>query len=152
KLKPTYVEAHANLGHTLVEVGRIDEGIEHLKTALASAPAHESLANSKAVVVFQVQAIAHNAMGVALALKGQMDQATKHLHEAVRLDPTSSVALRNLGNALAAQEQFDEAVKQYLSSLKLNDKDAETHVNLANTFMALGRGDEAMEHYRAGLR
>jgi len=51
-----------------------------------------------------------NDLGLALAAKGQLDEAIENYHKAIQINPNYSHALNNLGVALAAKGQLDEAI------------------------------------------
>ena len=57
--------------------------------------------------------VAHTNLGLALADRGQVDEAIEHYREALRLKPDSAETLNDLGLALAERGQLEDAVKSY---------------------------------------
>jgi len=86
KIRPSYAEAHNNLGLVLIQSGNDDEGIAALREAVRLAPAY---------------AEARTNLGAALT-PIDADAAIKELEEAVRLAPESVKALFNLAVAYGA--------------------------------------------------
>jgi tetratricopeptide (TPR) repeat protein len=56
-----------------------------------------------ALAVTENNDVAHNCLGLALAKKGQTDEAIRHFQEALKLKPDFAVARRNLEAALATK-------------------------------------------------
>ena len=67
--------------------------------------------------------MAHNSLGVALAARGQVDQAIDHYRKALEIKPDDVNAHYNLGNALAGRGQFDEAIDHYRKALQIEPND-----------------------------
>jgi tetratricopeptide (TPR) repeat protein len=77
---------------------------------------------------------------------GRLDEAEKHLSNAVRLSPTYAKALSNLGRVYIMQGKTDEAISCFTNLLRQNENSADTHYDLA---LSLGMGkkyDEAIKH------
>ena len=62
---------------------------------------------------------AHNNLGIALAMKGKLDEAIPHFQAAIRSNPNYASAHSNLGNAFAVQHKLDEAIREYREALRL---------------------------------
>jgi len=75
KLRPDFSEAHNNFGTLLTDVGRYDEAIAQFKIALAD-------------ILYATPFLAEGNMGWAYYLKGNVDQAVRHLGNAVATSPT----------------------------------------------------------------
>jgi Flp pilus assembly protein TadD len=80
-LDPARVEFRSGLGHVLVEGGRTDEGITHLKAAVAIDPG---------------LAAAWNNLGLAYARQGDLEAAAQSLTTSLALDPDQPYARENL--------------------------------------------------------
>ena len=95
---------------------------------------------------------AHNNLGLALAQRGQLAEATARFAHAASLDPDYAQAHNNLGIALAKQGRLEEAVAHYRRALALEPGYAKAHNNLAVSLARQGKLDEAIAHYAEALR
>jgi Flp pilus assembly protein TadD len=96
-------------------------------------------------------ASAHNNLGGALLMRGQVDEAVEHLQEAMRLDPTYADAHSNLGVALARRGRWAEAIEQYAEALHLDPQQTQAYSNLGNALLQQGRVREAIAQFDKGL-
>ncbi|MCG8404653.1 MAG: tetratricopeptide repeat protein [Phycisphaerales bacterium] len=64
--------------------------------------------------------------------KTTLEEAIKHLKEAVRLDPKFLRAHYNLGNGLRANKELDAAIASYHEALKLDPRYIEARIMLGN--------------------
>jgi tetratricopeptide (TPR) repeat protein len=169
--------AHANLGHALSKLGRLDEAIPHYEAALRQKPdfaeAHNNLGYALAAQGRNGDAIghyrealrlipdyqeAHNNMGVALAEQGQ-PQAIAHFEQALRSRPDLPELHNNLGVARARQMDLDQAIQAFTEALRLRPGYADARRNLARAHATRGRmraehgrADEAIGELREALR
>src|SRR5208283_728347 len=74
---------------------------------------------------------AHYNLAVAMASRGQFDDAIAHYRKALEIEPDHVAAHNNLGLALAGRGQVDEAIAHYQKALEVNPDYAEAHNNLA---------------------
>ena len=95
--------------------------------------------------------IAHNNLGLALADRGQLDEAIDHYRKALKINPNHVEAYNNLGLALADRGQFDEAVDHYRQALEIKPDFVEAHNNLATTLAGSGKIDDAVAEYRKAI-
>jgi tetratricopeptide (TPR) repeat protein len=95
--------------------------------------------------------LADNNLGVALADRGEFDEAIALYRQALKLQPYYPDAHINLGRALAALGQIDEAIRHYREALRMEDNQR-AHVYLGEILAAQGKHDEAILHYRESLR
>jgi tetratricopeptide (TPR) repeat protein len=80
----------------------------------------------------------HNILGLALAEKGQIDEAIPEFGEALRLEPDSAAAHWHLGAALASRGVFDQAAEHLQRAVQLDPNNAEARQDL-DAVLALGR-------------
>ena len=72
--------------------------------------------------------------GIALAMKGKLDEAIPHFYAALKYKRNYASAHSNLGNALALQGKWPDAIREYEAYLKINPK-TPGHNNLANALL-----------------
>ena len=129
--------AHYNLGEYYASQNRLDEAIDHYRTALQISPRYDDALNN---------------LGVALAMKGQFDDAIARIRESIGYRPDKADAYYNLGNVFVMQREFGEAASAYKEALRLTPDYPAAHNNLANVLITQGHRDEAIQHYREALR
>ena len=77
---------------------------------------------------------------------GQLDEAEKHLSNAVRLSPTYAKALSNLGRVYIKQGKTNEAISCFTNLLRQNENSADGHYDLALSLGMQKKYDEAIKH------
>ena len=130
--EPGNAEYQAFLGSAYVDVGRFDEAIPPLQTALRI---NERLAG------------AHSDLGTALMSTGRLADALPHFTRAVGLEPRNEVLLYNLGNALKQAGRASDAAAAYERALAANPDYADAHVNLGSLLYSSGRVRDALPHF-----
>ena len=95
--------------------------------------------------------LAHSNLGLALADRGQFDEAITHYRKALEIDPNYVLAHYSFGPALASRGQFDEAIAHYRKALEIEPDYALGHYNLGNALAGRGQFGEAISHYRKAL-
>lgn len=112
-----------------------------------------------AATVVQDNWWAHNNLGIVHYHKGELDKASKHFAEALRIKPTCQNALSGMGVVLLAQGELDEAIKYLRNALRLKPDSprtyvylAQVHTNLGVALARKGRLDEAIQHHFEALR
>jgi len=136
KVTPENYMAITMLGSLLAQEGKLDEAMEHYRTALRYKPNFPE---------------AHFYIGNALDEQGKLDEAVAEYQKALWFRPTQEQTHIFIGIALAKQMKYDEAAAHYNAALKLNPESAITHNNLARIFHTQGHLDAAIEHYHAAL-
>jgi Flp pilus assembly protein TadD len=144
--------AHFNLGNALLDAGRNDEAVHHLRQAVRIkswwAEAHYNLGVALGRVgrkreseqryretlrLSPEHAKAHNNLGIALATRGRSEEATRHFTAAIRIDPHFAEALCNLGTALFFADRNTEAIGPFRKALEIDPgySRARFHLGLA---------------------
>lgn len=90
-------------------------------------------------------------VGNDLVAVGQVQQAIRHLEQAVRLAPGRASAHYRLGTALAMIGRTAGAMTRYRRALELRPDFVEAHHNLGGLLHLSGDLDEAARHYRRTL-
>ena len=96
--------------------------------------------------------IPHYNLGVALAKKGQTDNAVEQYLKAIRIKPDYADAHNNLGFALFNKGQTDNAIKQYLEAIRIKPDYVDAHNNLGFALFNKGQTDNAIEQYLKAIR
>lgn len=131
KLNPKDPLTESNLAAALLEAGRTDEAIDHIRKALELDPEF---------------ADAHNMLGIVLARAGKLDDAVEHLRRAVTNTPDSLEYRFNLGRVLAARHSFAEAAPQFEKAVELSGGNEPQSLDmLAAMYAELGRFAEASQ-------
>ena len=63
---------------------------------------------------------AHGNLGILLSIKGELQNAIKHLNKAIRLKHNYSIAHYNLGICFKEQGNLSAAIDSYKTTIKLN--------------------------------
>jgi len=134
---PKNYRAQTGLGLALFESGRVEEGLEHMRTACELGPGYD---------------VAHNNFGSALVKVGRIEEAVKYFRRAIEVRPSYAEAHNHLGSALRKMGSMDEAFREFQLALRFDPELAEGYYNLANAFGAIGKPDEAVRHYREAMR
>jgi tetratricopeptide (TPR) repeat protein len=95
---------------------------------------------------------AHFIFATGLARDGRIDEALKHYHKAMDIQPDDPLPPCNIAEILANQGRIDEAVAWYQKALKIQPACVMAHNNLGELLARQGRLDEAAEHYRQALK
>jgi tetratricopeptide (TPR) repeat protein len=162
--------AHYNLADALFKQGRVEEAIQHLRSALEiqpdSAEAHVNLGIALvkqgdldgAIAHFQRCAEIqpnlvkpHYNMGNALFRLGRLDEAIVQYRKTLEIEPDNVEALNNLGNALAMKGAYNEAIAQYQKALTLRPNYTDAHSDLGRVLVRLGRLDEGVAQFREAV-
>lgn len=158
--KPHHAGAHHHLGVLLVQTGRVNDGLAHLKLALEADGGEPlyyfSLARGLLAAgdPAAAGAVLKQAMQRGLAdqrfepLKSQIrDAAVTACRQALGERPRDAALLDNLGSALAMQGKAEEAIACYRQALLYAPDFAEAHFHLGAVLSQNGRVAEGFEHY-----
>jgi tetratricopeptide (TPR) repeat protein len=77
---------------------------------------------------------------------GRLDEAEKHLSNAVRLSPTYAKAVSNLGRVYIEQGKTNEAISCFTNLLRQNENSADGHYDMALSLGMQKKYDEAIKH------
>ena len=94
----------------------------------------------------------HYNLGLALVLKGRVDEAIVQFHKALEIDPRNSNAHDNLGSALVQKGEGDEAIEEYQKALQDNPDNFEAHNNLGHAFLKRKELDAAIVQFQQAVR
>ena len=108
--------ALAGLGGVLLEAGKVDDAIAHLRSALRIRPDNPE---------------GHSALADALMRSGQTQEAASHWEKTVALQPEGVQARDKLGALLVQQGRLSDGLAQWRESLKYDRDDANALSNIA---------------------
>ena len=84
-------------------------------------------------------------LGNVLASKNRDQEALAAWREAVRLDPSNTIARRNLGRALWVTDKKEEAANQYQQAIAAAPEDYQLYVEIGNLFAEMGAQDRRVK-------
>jgi predicted TPR repeat methyltransferase len=164
---PDHVDALHFQGMVRHQQGRLKEGLDLVRRAVALAPEHADALNNlgnmllegelleEAEQVYrQVLALrpshadAHTNLGTVLRRRGDRVQAEAAFRKAIELDPKHGEAYHNLGNVLQKSGNSDEALKAYRRALTLNPYAPDSYRHMGMLLSSLGQMAEATEIYQ----
>jgi predicted O-linked N-acetylglucosamine transferase (SPINDLY family) len=157
-----YPEAHVNLGATLVDLGRLQEGIGHYEKALQLKPDYAYAWNNLGAIYYQSGmpdeasvcfsrsveadpklAEAHNNLGLIHNLRENRVEARECFETALRCRPDFPEAYNGLGLLYTEDGQFELAEKAFHQALGLRPQFADAAANLAKAYQTEGMLDPA---------
>ncbi len=162
---------HNNLGITYDRIGRYEEAIGELNTALHLNPGYIEVHNNLAVTYDKIgkykeakrelqEALklnpayteAHNNLASVFAKSGMYEEAVEELREAIRINPKYAIAHNNLGHMHALQNNQKEAEEEFREALRLDPDYAPARINLGSILAEKGMYEEALGEFLEALR
>ncbi len=134
RLRPDRIRVHSNLGLALSNLGDYEEGIRHMRIALARSPRDPAILNNMAGTMINQKRYA---------------EAMSHLDRAYRIDPNHASVLANLGIVLTETGRPEAGLDHLLRAVELKPEEPMARLSLARTYLALGKSDGAREQYEA---
>lgn len=95
--------------------------------------------------------LAHNNLGLELAVQGLTSDAIFHYKLALKAKPDFAEAHNNLGLAFFWSGRTDDAIAEYNTALRLRPTFADAKNNLGLALASKGRSAEAMQLYKKAL-
>jgi Flp pilus assembly protein TadD len=92
--------------------------------------------------------MAHNNLGILLAMAGRTGEAEEHFRAAIALRPTHASAHSNLGYLLLSKGDPDTAVVHLREAVRLDPQNLASRLHLGDALARVGRFEEAILHYR----
>jgi tetratricopeptide (TPR) repeat protein len=83
--------------------------------------------------------------------QSRYDEAKRHFHEAVRIDPSDAYSHHMLGGISLIFKRFSEALESLQRAEALSPDDSAICLDLAFTFEQLGRDQQAIDRYRKAI-
>jgi protein O-mannosyl-transferase len=95
---------------------------------------------------------AHLSLGIVLRGQGRLEEASRHLSEAVRLRPESAEAKHALGQVRADQRNIGEALTLFSDAVRLKPDLAEAQNDLCMALLVQRKSAEAVNHCAEAVR
>jgi len=131
--KSDLVDAHANLGLLLFDIGHSNESVKHLEQAHRLRPKDPSILVNLGVARTRISSF----------------QAAEAFRRALEIEPGNVDATLNLARVLSKAGRSDEAIEYYEAALARNPDSTALRMALANSLAEASRLDEAVRHYEA---
>jgi tetratricopeptide (TPR) repeat protein len=132
------------LGLSLLEQGRIEEGVEVLATAFHFTGPFEKV---------QPRISEHlTSIGNVERRRGDLMTAVVYYRAALAIEPDSFPLRLRLGRTLLRQRRFEVAIEELRVAIALAPNDAEAHFSIGIAFELSGQRRRAARHYREALR
>lgn len=93
--------------------------------------------------------VAHINLAAALSRSERFEEASAHLNAALRIAPTSSVALGLLGDVRVRQERLDEGIRLYRQALVIDPESRRWRLALTRALLFRGDSEEALRLFQA---
>jgi len=162
---PGSFEAHYGLGITLKLLGKYDDALEEIKTALEikiSPDVYRTLGEiyfNKGIIDLAIRnfqesiildpslAEGHFLLGFALGEKGKIDESLEEVKKAIALNPALAQFEPNLPIDIKEHKGHWEFLKDQLGTPKISDNDYQVHYNLGMTYRNKGLFNEAKREF-----
>jgi hypothetical protein len=96
--------------------------------------------------------LAHRNLGLALSVRGDLDQAAAHFKEALRINPGSAKCYNDLGTVFLIQGRLADSMVFFEKALQYWPDYPKAHNNLGLVLMAQKQYAAAATHFRAALK
>lgn len=106
----------------------------------------------RAIPLAPENAALHYEAGKNASYLQRNDEATRHLEEALRLNPGFVEARTLLGNLLGERGQHEEALRQCRAALATRPNDPQLHSNLGSLLALQGQLDQAVASFLEAIR
>jgi protein O-mannosyl-transferase len=138
--------ANTNLGMRLADLGKFDDALSHLATALdvRSKNSHPYYDLSFAIILGDV--------GEVLFRQNRLDEAVSYFRRSLQFRPDYPYARYNLGMTLFRKGDTDEAIAEWQRVLSVQKEDPGTLTDIGNALVQKGSIREAINYYERALR
>lgn len=176
RIRPAYCEARLNLGNELLGMRRIGEAVEHYRLILRIEPDNasawgnlgfallsssplddaaydESVASLRRAIELNPQSHnACNSLGIALAMKGDLEESLTWFKQALAIKPDFAGAHYNMARCLLEQDDVAGAIQHYATAIRYDPNNVNAHFELGGALERNGNRKGAEDEYRQVLR
>jgi tetratricopeptide (TPR) repeat protein len=146
RLQSQYAEAHYALAKILMGLGKTDQVIRHYSEVLRLAREGKTLVRGDRL------ARTHYDLGLALAQKGNSQEAAAQFADAIRVNPGFPEAHHDLGVQYLMGGNASDAIKHFSEAIRLTPTYAVAYNSLGTALANQGRIDEAIQQVNEALR
>ncbi len=130
QLNPSYASAHQWYGWLLILLGRTDEGIRELKTALSLDP---------------LSLIIGTDLADALLITRKYDESVRQSRRVIEMDPTFSMAHYQLAQAYAQMHRYNEGLQELEQAISLSGRNPLYVAHLGYIYALSGKQAKALQ-------
>jgi type IV pilus assembly protein PilF len=134
QLKPSFAEAHNNLGQLLARTGRLDEALREFDAALS-------------IMLYPEPWVARCNKGQVLWRMGRKDEGLAELKTCLGVQPKYCQGWRELGRIQLGDGNAREAVASFEQYARLCERTADAHYQLAVALLRVGQADRARQSF-----
>lgn len=146
------VEEASSTGLSLVDEGKVEEGLEYLQKALDFAIAFDKIESKKWQETSQILlSDAYNNLGYGYLCLEDYTLSIEYLNQALRTEPNYSYEYSNKAYALGNQYDYEEALKYYDLALKEDEDDGYAYYGKGVIYYDQGNYEAASEEFETYL-
>jgi tetratricopeptide (TPR) repeat protein/2-polyprenyl-3-methyl-5-hydroxy-6-metoxy-1,4-benzoquinol methylase len=153
---------YKNLGTSLYTLGKNDEAIQSLRTALLKEPENSQIKDYlDSIIQSSTDTLeSHNSKnkakdamlkGVSYYQSGDMDKALQWYKKCLSIQPENIAALSNMGLVLHTKDRLEEAITIYQKAIAIQPDFENSHYNLGNALKDQGKLEEAVTSYQKAI-
>lgn len=132
EIRPTYGDAHAQLGLAFYRQNQKDRAMASYEKSLSHKPNNAKVYSNMGIIYFEAK---------------QLDKAEEVYRKAVTFDPRFVDARRNLGSVLAMKGNLKEAIQQFKAGVEYAPNEAILHYYLGQATRDSGNPEGAKVHF-----
>ncbi|MBF0359334.1 MAG: tetratricopeptide repeat protein [Magnetococcales bacterium] len=148
-----------NLGTSLFQLGREEEAVKTLKTALEKEPGNRQISDYLNTIQkpdIGIKSSLNSAeeflqQGISYHQTGQLDAAIQCYRKTLELNPEHAVAHSNMGFALQTTGELEQAVSSYQKAITFKPDYAEAYYNLGVALNEQGKLELAVASYNQAI-
>jgi type IV pilus biogenesis/stability protein PilW len=134
QLKPSFAEAHNNLGQLLARTGRLDEALKEFDAALG-------------IMLYGEPWVARCNKGQVLWRMGRKDDGLAEMRTCLQLQPKYCQGWRELGRIQLADGNARDAVASFEEYARLCERTADAHYQLGVALLRTGQAARARDAF-----
>jgi tetratricopeptide (TPR) repeat protein len=94
---------------------------------------------------------AYTSLGAALVHQGRLEDAIRHISEALRIKPDYAEAHNNLGLALYKQGNINDGISHFLKAVQIDPDYAKAYNNLGSALAQQGKLEDAIRQFSRAI-
>jgi tetratricopeptide (TPR) repeat protein len=138
---PNSPRTHHNLGRFYANTLQLDKAVSEYKLALEKTRGSHG----------QTHHLTHYNLALVYLKQNKLQEARRHLEEAVQIIPAFASAYINLSITMVKEEDYDQAQDYLIKALTYDTRKPQAHNNLGYILLKMGRFDEAIHEFQEAL-